>query len=71
MFPGQYSASDEEDVLDRDLDADVPRSTEVTLTDGIAGDILDFKTGTFLDNTEIRVSECLVLPWHLLKLDIA
>ena len=56
MFPGQYSVSDEEDVLDTDSDADVPRSTEVTLTDGIAGDILDFKTGTFLDNTEIRVS---------------
>ena len=54
--PGQYSVSDEEDVLDRELDADAPRSTEVTLTDGIAGDILDFKTGTFLDNTEIRVS---------------
>ena len=56
MFPGQYSTSDEEDALDRELDADVPQSTEVTLTDGIAGDILDFKTGTFLDNTEIRVS---------------
>ena len=56
MFPGQHSVSDEEDVLHKDLDADVPRSTEVTLTDGIAGDILDFKTGTFLDNTEIRVS---------------
>ena len=56
MFPGQYSVSDEEDVLDTDSDAGVPRSTEVTLTDGIAGDILDFKTGTFLDNTEIRVS---------------
>ena len=56
MFPGQYSTSYEEDTIDRELDADVPRSTEVTLTDGIAGDILDFKTGTFLDNTEIRVS---------------
>ena len=56
MFPGQYSTSDEEDSLDREIDADVPQSTEVTLTDGIAGDILDFETGTFLDNTEIRVS---------------
>ena len=55
MFPGQYSTSDEEDTIDRELDADEPRSTEVTLTDSIAGDILDFKTGTFLDNTEIRV----------------
>ena len=56
MFPGQYSASEEEEAIDRELDADVPGSTEITLTDGIAGDILDFKTGTFLDNTEIRVS---------------
>ena len=30
-------------------------TTEVTITDGLTRDVFGFKTGTMLDNTEVRV----------------
>ena len=30
-------------------------TTEVTITDGLTRDVFGFKTGTILDNTEVRV----------------
>ena len=31
-------------------------TTEVTITDGLTRDVFGFKTGTMLDNTEVRVT---------------
>ena len=33
----------------------VGATTEVTITDGLTRDVFGFKTGTMLDNTEVRV----------------
>ena len=41
--------------FDREVNLSVSRSTEFSAGEGIAGDLLSFKTGTILDSTEIRV----------------
>ena len=41
--------------FDREVNLSYSRSTEFSAGEGIAGDLLSFKTGTILDSTEIRV----------------
>ena len=50
-YPGQ---SIHEDANARDATENVS-TTEVIITDGLTRDVFGFKTGTILDNTEVRV----------------